>query len=87
MLYQSDETRIVGYLDTLRTLRNNLAANRPNLVGADDAIDDALAALDSAAADMRYALITVQDALGDIDATEAGYRVQQVATVQQDLAA
>jgi hypothetical protein len=75
MLYQSDETRIVGYLATLRALRNNLAANRPNLAGADDAIDGALAALDNAAADMQYARIAVQDALSDIDAAEAGYRV------------
>jgi hypothetical protein len=75
MLYQSDEARIVGYLATLRALRSNLATNRPNLAGTDDAINDALAALDSAAADMRYALITVQDALDDIDAAEAGYRV------------
>ena len=72
MLTPADALKFAQHIADLRLLRARIAASRPDLAGADDAIDDALASLDRAAADLRYAYIAIEDALGEADSIEAG---------------
>ena len=77
MITPADESRLKAWLLQVAALTDAVREGRPSLAGADDAIDDALASLDSARADLRYALVAVQDALSDADAREAGYEVSR----------
>lgn len=72
MITPADEQRLAELLHRLRVLRGDVSGARPDLAGADDAIDDALALLDEAENCLNSARIAVLDALSERDAIEAG---------------
>ena len=71
-----DEQRLATIKHTIRLLQGQVAEARPDLAGASNEIDDALAALGDAESAIAGAQSLVLDALEERDQIESGDRDQ-----------